>query len=270
MSSKIEKWFPETKLKMLSGEEQNEIALKAKKWDVEARNKLIEHNMGLIVSIAKKYARWDIDIQDLIQEWVIWLMRWINKYSPKYWVKFSFYITYWVEAAIVKYLKKNNIIRFPFSSSSIIYKIISIISENNWKVDIKDLCKKLNLSEEKLNEFLLSIGCANLMSLDKFLIDEEKRTLLSIIEDTTVSVEYTLVEQDRKKIVKNIVEKLPDKRKYVILKRFWLNWENNHTLQEIWNSLWVSRERIRQIEKVSLKELKKILINEGIKREDVL
>ena len=268
MNNILNKWHP--KAEILSTEEQNELILKAQKWDIQARNKLIEYNIRLVISVAQKYAKWDADIQDLIQEWVIWFIKWMNRYSIKFWVKFSYYIRFWIEADIIRYLKQNNPIKIAYNNVSKIYAIIDFLERNDWKVDIEYLCKKFNIDENELNELLSSIGSANLLSLDENFSEDKKCSLTDILGDSSDSLEQIFMEEERKKIVQNIIKRLSEKEKRIIINRFWLNGKDWCTLQKIWNNLWVSRERVRQIEQKSLEKLKKVLISKDITAEDVL
>ena len=267
MENLFDKWeFQKT---LLTPEEQNKLVLKAQKEDKQAIENLVEYNMRLIISIAKKYVKKNIDIEDLIQEGVIWLIMWIRKYSPSFWVKFSYYISFRIEATIIKFLKRNNIIKIGSNNVKIVYAIIDAINENDWKVDIESLSKKLSLSEDKISNFLSYIGVMNPISLDKYWTEEEKDTLMNVLQDTSISVEQIILEQNRKKLIEEAIKKLPKRKQYIITERFWLR-GNSCTLQHIWDKLWVSRERIRQIEKECLKQLRKILLSKDVRKEDIL
>ncbi len=245
---------------LINWEKEIELWKKIKAWDQEARKQLAAANLRLVVSIAKKYMwRW-LWLLDLIQEWNVWLFRAVDKFDPNKWFKFSTYATWWIRQWVTRAIADQaRTIRVPVHMIETINKFTHtyrrLTQELTREPLMEELATELDMDIKKVRQ-IMRIS-QDILSLDTPVWSEEDTSLWDFIEDDKTQ---TPDEQTNMNLLKeNLYEMLdfltPRERKIIIM-RFWLDWWDVHTLEEVWREFWVTRERIRQIEAKTLEKLK--------------
>ena len=256
----IKLYFNEiSKIPLLTWEEEREIARKIKKWDEEAKKQLMESNLRLVISIAKKFFGSRLSFSDLIQEWNVWLIKAIEKFDPEKEFKFSTYATWWIKQSITKAIadmSKN--VRMP------VHLIDEISSYNKThqllfqKLDreptSEEIWKELGFPMKKIKK-IEEIITANI-SLDTEIWEEWWSTLSEIIADTSTMTPDQQAEVDiLRKNLNEILWMLDDREAKIIKMRYGIDWPK-YTLEQIWEEFNVTRERVRQIEQKVTQKLK--------------
>ena len=248
--------------KVLPNEEILELVKKAQNNDKEALNRIVKHNIRLVISIAKKYAGIGVPFEDLIQEGTLGLYSAVERFDFSKGVKFSTYATWWIKNNILKslYCDSRNIkIPIHLERDVLKYKrtFIDLYGELRRKPTIDEIAKKMKISYKKA--LLLEKLQIDTVSLNQPVENgvEENAELCDFIESNE-NVEKTIVDNF---LLSDIItamndSKLTEKEKYIIIHRFELFGNKKQTLSEIGKSLNVSRERIRQQEKIALNKLK--------------
>ena len=218
-----------SEIPLLSKEENELLFKKAKKGNKKAKERIIEWNLRLVISITKKFAWAKIDLIDLIQEWNLWLAKAIDMYDPDKWYAFSTYATYWIKYYIVKAIvEMSNIIDTP------VYLITEINKYNNtmqellqkWhEPTIKDLADTLQVSIKKIVN--IKKASTEVYSLEKTLKnkkwEEWRTTMWEIIEDkNTLKPDEEIQKKYINEKVNEILNKLSDRQEKMIKLKFGL------------------------------------------------
>lgn len=245
---------------LLSREEEIKLAEAAANGSQKAKDDLVNHNLRLVVSIAKRYMGRGLTLLDLIQEGNMGLIKAVDKYDVSKGFKFSTYATYWIKQAISRaVMDQARNIRIPVH-------IIELMS-NIKKVE-RDF-QQIHGREPKEVEVAAALGIEikkvkeaytwmkDTTSLDIMVGDDEDTTVGSFIEDESVVPAFAAIEEnDRTIAIRNILDTLNDREKMVIVRRFGIGLDRAETLDEIGKELGLSRERIRQIEAAALRKLR--------------
>lgn len=208
---------------LLTREQEVELAKKIEAGDARARNKMIESNLRLAISIAKKYAKFGGSLEDLIQESNIGLMTAVDKFDWRRGHKFSTYACWWIRQAVTRSLTSNStILKIPSHTKAHARKIWLLKQEyqDEFGCDptIDEICEALNLKEKHVKLAMASISARNVASIDAQIGDEGNRTFGDIIPDnSSVSIEQIL---DNEKIRESIVKALGglSKREELVLR----------------------------------------------------
>lgn len=249
-------------LPMLSEEEERKLGQRSTQGDEEARKRLSEANLRLVVSLAKHYAGRGMPLMDLIQEGNLGLMRAAEKYDYTKENRFSTYAAWWIKEAMQRAIdQQSREIRVPVHVAENMKRVQKAARELQQSLGRdatpKEISEKLgDKTEEDVKNIMNYLQ--NPVSLETPVGDDGENSLGDMVEDrsepTPEEAMNILVQQEE---VKELLEKLTDRERQVICLRYGLNDERTHTLEEIGEQLGVTRERVRQIEARAMEKLRK-------------
>lgn len=254
------------KTPLLTFNEEQELGRRIEQGDEEARTKMIEANLKLVVAIGKKYINRGLPFSDIIEEGNLGLIRAVEKFQYRKGYKFSTYASWWIRQAIERAIvNQAKIIRLPVHVAELVHSYTRVArklcQELGREPRVDEIAAKMDADVDKIRS--VSQVVREIFSLDMLIGDRAEDTLGDVIPDVhALSPERLSDEISRRNCIDMWLAQLPASERSVVEMRFGLNGEDPMTLDRIGKKFGITRERVRQIENQAIKRLK------GITRQD--
>lgn len=262
------------KISLLDYKEERVLAKRISKGDNEARRKMIESNLRLVINIAKRYVNRGLPLQDLIEEGNIGLIKSVERFKTAKGCKFSTYATYWIRQAIDRAIANQaNTIRLPIHITTDLSKLSraerELTAELSREPDVRELAEKSGLSGRYVKK-LHTINKKS-YSLEAAISDESEQSLMDVLEDEKSPSPMDHADSEiRGALINAWIEHLEENERTIIRLRFGLDDNEPQTLETVGKRFGITRERVRQIEAKALAKLKRLVAESELEFTDIV
>src|SRR5450830_259396 len=258
---------------LLSAAEEVRIATLAKGGDFHSRQMMIEHNLRLVVSIAKHYINRGVVLLDMIEEGNIGLMRAIDKFEPERGFRFSTYATWWIRQSIERaIMNQARTVRLPVHMVRELNQVLrakyhlEAQRHDGRDATAEDIAHLVDRPVEDVQDVLTLSEHAT--SLDAPLDNDPQSSLMDMLPGSTDENPDTQAESHEMSIlIRDWLKNLPDKQRIVITRRFGLDNDDPSTLEQLASEMGITRERVRQVQQEALIKLKRTLVSRGVSKD---
>jgi RNA polymerase primary sigma factor len=247
--------------RLLTAGEERELARRKDLGDEQAKRRLIECNLRLVMSITRNYTKAGVPLLDLIQEGNLGLIRAVEKFDYKLGFKLSTYATWWIRQSVTRALAdQGRTIRLPVHVAEQVRRVQrsrrQLAQKLNRDPSVEEIAKDSGFTEERIGELFELVE--DPVSLETPIGDGESM-VADLVEDIrSESPDGATANNARTAELAAAIERLDPRQKYVVLRRFGLDGEPSETLEEVGSALGITRERVRQLETRALRELRAV------------